>query len=68
VRCQKFSRKLYDALRRLDLPSLREALAPEPGVLSESEMQAVIARRDVALKYIDGLMGQFGPDKVLVFP
>jgi hypothetical protein len=68
VRSQKFSRKMYESLRRLDLTALREALAPEPGVLGEAEMQSVIARRDVALKYLDGLIAQFGRDKVLVFP
>jgi hypothetical protein len=68
LRCQKFSRKMYESLRRFDLPALHEALVTEPGVLSEAEMQSVIARRDVALKYIDGLVTQFGRDQVLVFP
>jgi len=55
-------------LRRLDMAALRQALAPEPGVLTEAEMASVIARRDVALRYVDGLIAQFGADKVLVFP
>jgi len=67
-RCQKFSRKMVAALRRLDLPSLKQALGPEPGMLSPAEMESVIARRDVALRYVDGLVAQFGSDKVLVFP
>ena len=67
-RSQKFSRKMVAALRRLDLASLREALSPEPGVLSEAEMASVIARKDVALRYVDGLVAQLGADKVLVFP
>jgi hypothetical protein len=67
-RSQKFSRKMVANLRRFDLPALRQALAPEPGVLSENEMHSVIARRDVTLRYIDGLVAQFGADKVLVFP
>jgi hypothetical protein len=67
-RSQKFSRKMVAALRRLDLPSLRRALEPEPGVLGENEMRSVVARKDVALKYIDGLIAQFGAEKVLVFP
>jgi hypothetical protein len=67
-RCQKFSRKSVAALRRFDLVALRQALQPEPGVLHESEMESVIARRDVALRYVDGLIAQFGADKVLVFP
>jgi hypothetical protein len=67
-RCQKFSRKLVEALRRMDLPSLRRALETEPGVLSDAEMKSVIARKDVTLKYIDGLIAQLGEDQVLVFP
>jgi hypothetical protein len=67
-RSQKFSRKMIANLRKFDLPALRQALAPEPGVLSEAEMQSVIARRDVTLRYVDGLIAQFGADKVLVFP
>lgn len=66
-RVQKFSRKMISALRRLDLPSLRETLAVEPDVLSPAEMEAVLSRRDVALKYIDGLVHQFGEDRVMVF-
>ena len=66
--CQKFSRKMVAALRRLDLPSLRAGLEAEPGVLSDAEMRSVIARRDVALRYVDGLSAQLGADKVLVFP
>jgi hypothetical protein len=68
VRCQKFSRRFIEAVRKLDLPSLRRALEPEPGVLSEAEMRSVIARRDVAIRYVDSLITQFGEDKVLVFP
>ncbi|MDB4970300.1 MAG: hypothetical protein JWN44_5989 [Myxococcales bacterium] len=67
-RCQKFSRKAVAALRRFDLAALHQALQPEPGVLSENEMASVIARRDVALRYVDGLVAQLGADKVLVFP
>ena len=68
VRCQKFSRKFIEAVRKLDLDSLRRALEAEPGVLTDAEMRSVIARRDVALRYVDGLIAQFGEDKVLVFP
>lgn len=68
VRCQKFSRKMVEALRRFDLPSLRRALESEPGVLSDAEMRSVVARAGVGLKHVDGLIAQFGEDKVLVFP
>jgi hypothetical protein len=68
MRCQKFSKKLVETMRRLDVPSLRTALEAEPGVLSEAELHAVIARRDVALRYVDGLITQYGAERVLVFP
>lgn len=67
-RCQKFSRKFVSALRRLDVRSLQGALESEPGVLSEAELRSVVDRRDVALRYVDNLIAQFGADKVLVFP
>jgi hypothetical protein len=67
-RCQKFSRRFIEAVRKLDLPALRRALEAEPGVLSEAEMHSVIARRDVAIRYVDSLITQFGEDKVLAFP
>jgi hypothetical protein len=67
-RCQKFSRKTVAQLRGLDMAELKRALASEPGVLSEAEMASVIARKDVGLRYVDGLIAQFGADKVLVFP
>src|SRR4030095_1877355 len=36
MRCQKFSKKLVEAMRRMDLGALRAALQPEPGVLSDA--------------------------------
>jgi hypothetical protein len=67
-RCEKFSRSLVAALRKMDLPSLRRALEIEPAVLSDAEVRSVIARKDVTLKYLDGLIAAFGADQVLVFP
>ncbi len=67
-RCQKFSRRFVEALRRLSESELRRALAPEAGVLSEAEVKSVIARRDVGLKYVDNLIAQFGTEQVLAFP
>jgi hypothetical protein len=66
-RCQKFSRSFVEKLRTIDLATLKRALEPEPGVLSEAEMNAVISRKDVAVRFIDGLIAQYGVDKVLVF-
>jgi hypothetical protein len=67
-RAQKFSRKMVEAVRRLDLASLNQALNLEPGVLSQAEIESVLARRDVALRYIDGLIHERGDFNVLVFP
>src|SRR5690606_6263715 len=64
-RAQKFSRKMVAALRRFDMAALRAALAPEPGVLTESEMKAVLARRDVALGHVDAQIAQHGASRVL---
>jgi hypothetical protein len=68
MRCQKFSRKMVDSLRRLDLGTVRSALSPEAGVLSDAEIRSLLARRDVGVKYIDNLIALNGADKVLVFP
>lgn len=67
-RCQKFSRGLVEALRRFDGHTLRVALESDPGVLTDEEIDSVIARRDVALRYIDQVVARHGADKVLVFP
>lgn len=66
-RCQKFSRKMVDGLRRLDMWTIRHALE-SADVLTTPEIQALLARRDVALRYVDSLIAQHGADKVLVFP
>jgi hypothetical protein len=67
-RCQKFSRKLVARLRAMTLASLQDALQNDPGTLTFAEQQSVLARRDVALRYVDGLTQQLGEDNVLVFP
>ena len=68
-RCQKFSRKMVAALRRLRSRRAPAGARARAGRSSaKPEMQSVIARRDVALRYVDGLVAQFGVDKVLVFP
>jgi hypothetical protein len=68
MRSQKFSRRMVEAVRALDAPSFRHALENDPGVLTTDEINAVIARKDVTLKYIDGLIEKYGAEKVLVFP
>ena len=68
VRCQKFSRRLVAALRGMDAHAIRAALDAEPGVLSDEEIGAVVARRDVVLRYVDRLIDRYGAERVLVFP
>jgi hypothetical protein len=68
TRAQKFSRRTVAALRKLDPESIKRALDCDPGVLTDDEIASVIARRDWTLRYIDGLIGKFGQDRVLVFP
>jgi hypothetical protein len=67
-RVQKFSRHLVSSLRTLTYEQLKGALAVEEGLLTEPEARAVLMRRDVALRHIDGLIAQHGEAQVLVFP
>ncbi len=71
-RVQTFSRRLVARLRALEEREVREVLArdvePFERLLSESEIKAILGRRDAALEYIDGLITTHGEDKVLVFP
>jgi hypothetical protein len=67
-RTQKFSRRLIGALRALDARAIQRALAGDPGVLTDEEIGAVMARRDWVLRYVDGLSARFGESQVLVFP
>ena len=71
-RTQRFSRQLYRALDRVSVPRLEHLLAQEIDspyeILTPAEMRAVVARRDAAKKYIDGLVAVYGERNVLVFP
>jgi len=71
-RVQKFSRSLVKSLRELTEAQLREALAEDAGpfeaLLSSEEIDALLARRDYALRYIDSLIAEHGEENVLVFP
>lgn len=71
-RVQTFSRRLVARLRALEEREVREVLArdvePFERLLSESEIKAILGRRDAALEYIDGLISTHGEDPVLVFP
>ena len=69
-RAQKFSRSFFVSLHDLDKPRLVAALAEDPNgpLLNDEEVDALLARRDRALRYLRGLFTEFGEDKVLVFP
>lgn len=69
-RAQKFSRSFVERLRRLDAGSIKQALAGEPGppALSDPEIDALLGRRDEALRYVDRLLKEHGEERVLVFP
>lgn len=69
-RAQKFSRRFVASLRRLRREAVAAAMrAPgAPELLSEAEIDALMGRRDVALRYVDGLITKHGEEQVLVFP
>lgn len=69
-RAQKFSRRFIRALQRLDLRTLKQAMRPEgePSLLSDEEMEALLGRRDRALRHVNELIARYGEERVLVFP
>ena len=71
-RAQRFSRQLYQALDRVTVPTLERILAQasqdDYPILTASEIRAVVARRDLVKRHIDGLAASYGPRNVLVFP
>ena len=71
-RCQKFSISLIEGLRGVSVDDLRATMsvdvAPFDDLLSDDEIQSLIARRDHALAYVDALIEEHGVDAVLVFP
>lgn len=66
---QVFPRDLIQRLRRLTIASLEIALDtgddPLAPLLQPAEMQAVLARRDHVVHYVDALIAQFGEAAVL---
>lgn len=72
TRAQKFSRSLVAQLRELSkddlLTVLGDDIEPFPYLLSDSELDAMMQRRDWALDYIDGLIAEHGEEAILVFP
>ena len=71
-RVEKFSRGLVTRLRALSKDSVQEVLTRDPGpyqeLLTGTEIDALLGRRDALLKYIDDLIAAHGEDKVLAFP
>ncbi|HTJ42992.1 MAG TPA: hypothetical protein VL463_12900 [Kofleriaceae bacterium] len=70
-RSEKFSRRLVARLRTLTRDEVEKALVdhgPLGALLQPDEVTALLARRDAALAYIDGLIADHGEDQVLVFP
>jgi hypothetical protein len=71
-RTQRFSRAMYAALDRINVPTLEQVLSEETGtpyeILTPAEIDAVVARRDVVRQYVAVLIGHFGANEVLAFP
>jgi len=71
-RTQRFSRSLYRALDRVSVSGLEHELAGEKDspyeILTPAEMRAVVARKEVVRKHIDGLIAMYGEQNVLLFP
>jgi hypothetical protein len=70
-RVQTFSRRLVDRLRRLTRDEVAAVMVdaePFEALVTQRELDALIARRDRLLDYIDDLIAKHGEDKVLAFP
>jgi hypothetical protein len=72
ARCQRFSRRLVQALDRIREETLTAilALASEGDfeILTKPEIRAVVLRRDYVQKCIDALVATYGASEVLFFP
>lgn len=71
LRTQRFSRVLAERLRRVELPTLRRLMRDEVDgaeILTEAEMRAVVARREIAEAHIASMTQQYGASNVLCFP
>jgi hypothetical protein len=71
-RTQRFSRTLYQALDRVDAPTLERLMGTGDSageeILTAAEIHAVVARKEVVRRYIDELIDQYGAKSVLAFP
>lgn len=71
-RVQTFSRRLIDRIRALTEDEVRGVMArdhaPFPRLLTDAEVSALMARRDLLLTYVDDLIAEHGADVVLALP
>jgi hypothetical protein len=71
-RSQKFSRHLYEGLKKLDVDDVTDAMmtdtGPWPRLLGDEEIAAMMKRRDYLVAYIDELIVAHGEAAVLAFP
>lgn len=72
-RVHQFSRRLVQEVRALTRERLVAALAAADDaglgpLLTEAELDAVMARHALAVEYLDALIAEHGEDAVLVFP
>ena len=71
-RVQVFSRRLVNRLRVITEQDVRDAIGHDTGpfdeLLTDVEISAVMARRDLAIAYIDRLITKHGEDAVLALP
>lgn len=69
---QKFSRSLLRRVRDFAARDLRAAMtthaAPYERLLTETEIEGVLHRRELLLAYVDGLVDEHGSDAVLIYP
>src|SRR5262249_10953041 len=71
-RTQRFSRALYQALDRIDAPTLERLMGggdgAGEGILTAAEIRAVVSRKEVVRRYVGELIDQYGVKSVLAFP
>jgi hypothetical protein len=71
-RTQRFSRALYQALDRIEVPTLERLMgvgeAAGEEILTAAEVRAVVARKELVRRYVAELIDQYGAKSVLFFP